>query len=131
MEYMSKNLLIIDDGDNIAPLVEEIARQYQLELRVTTAVTGADGLHHAHTYKPDVILLDVMLPDIDGFAVCRLLKQNPATKDIRILMISGIMNEPEDRARGLESGADDYIFKPFKVADFVASLRQLMKAKRE
>jgi len=128
---MKHVLLIIDDDEKIAQLVEAIARQYQIDLQIVSADSGAKGIWLARVARPDLVLLDVKLPDIDGMELCRLLRQHPATKDLRILLMSGMMTGPEDRLRGLQSGANDYIFKPFCIDALVASLQMHTQPKQK
>jgi len=124
---MKKVLLVIDDGENIEMLVGRITEQYLPDLRVISAKNGTEGLAKARTEHPDMILLDVKLPDIEGYEVCRQLRADPQTKNMGILMLSGVAREPEDVVEGMDCGADDYIFKPFVVPDLVARLHKLMK----
>jgi DNA-binding response OmpR family regulator len=126
---MKQALLVIDDGENIEMLLGRIAEQYLPDLRIISAKNGTEGLEKARTEHPDMILLDVKLPDIEGFDVCRLLRADPQTKDIKIMLISGVAREPGDVVEGMESGADDYIFKPFVVPDMVQRLQKLMRGK--
>ena len=87
-----------------------------------------DGLRLAA--QSDVVLLDIRLPDVDGFEVCRRLKANPATASIPILHLSGIHRDVEDRVRGLETGADAYLSRPVEAAELVATLRALLRLSR-
>lgn len=105
-------ILVVDDEENIRKLVK-----YNLILdgfEVVLAVDGKDGLDKAISEKPDLILLDIMMPEIDGLEVCSRLKKNPETRDIPIFMLSakGQMQDLED---AYEMGADNYITKPFDV----------------
>jgi two-component system alkaline phosphatase synthesis response regulator PhoP len=105
-------ILVVDDEENIRKLVK-----YNLILdgfEVVLAVDGKDGLEKAVSEKPDLILLDIMMPEIDGLEVCSRLKKNPDTRDIPIFMLSakGQMQDLED---AYEIGADNYITKPFDV----------------
>lgn len=79
---------------------------------VITATDGEEALAKAQREKPDLIILDVMMPRLDGYETCRRLKSDPGTKDIPVLLLTA-RGRDEDRQRGIESGADDYITKPF------------------
>lgn len=105
-------ILVVDDEENIRKLVN-----YNLVLdgfEVIMAIDGKEGLEKAINEKPDLILLDIMMPEIDGLEVCSRLKKNPETRDIPIFMLSakGQMKDLED---AFDVGADNYITKPFDV----------------
>src|SRR5690606_28355776 len=103
-------VLIVEDE----PDLWELLRYSLLRegYRVATADTGEEGLRLARAQRPDLILLDLMLPAMDGLEVCRTLKSRPATVNIPIIMLTA-RGEESDVVRGLEIGADDYIPKPF------------------
>ncbi|MEI9987137.1 MAG: response regulator [Aliidongia sp.] len=84
----------------------------QDEARVLFATSGGDALASARSQEPDLILLDVMMPDMDGYEVCRALKADPATRDVPVIFVTGLADST-DETRGLEVGAIDYITKPF------------------
>jgi two-component system alkaline phosphatase synthesis response regulator PhoP len=103
-------ILIVEDEANIRQLV-----RYNLEkagFQVMEAVDGAQGLQSAQREKPDLVLLDLMLPELDGLEVCRSLKGNPTTAALPIIMLTAKAEEV-DKIIGLELGADDYMTKPF------------------
>lgn len=114
-------ILVVDDEPNIA----ELARLY-LEregYRVESAATGSDALAKVSTVKPALVVLDLMLPDIDGFEVCR---QVRGTSDIPILMLTA-RKEDIDKIVGLELGADDYLTKPFNPRELVARVKAILR----
>jgi len=118
---MSKGkILIVDDlPANIKVLSELLRPDYE----VSAAIRGAEGLELAGRYpQPDLILLDIMMPEMDGYAVCRKLKDNPATRDIPVLFVTA-MDEVEDEAFGLSLGAVDYITKPISPPIVLARVR--------
>jgi putative two-component system response regulator len=101
-------LLIVDDEPiNIQILSSILGDDYTLN----AATNGRKALELARSQLPDLILLDMMMPDIDGLEVCKTLKSEPATQDIPIIFVTG-MSDPENEERGLEAGAVDYISKP-------------------
>ena len=126
---MKQVLLVIDDGENIETLFKRITEQYFPNLHMISSKNGTDGLEMVRVAHPDMILLDVNLPDVNGFELCRKLRADPQTKDIRILMLSGVARESADIAKGLESGADGFIVKPFVISDLVKQLQKLMPRK--
>lgn len=105
-----QSILIIDDD----PLIRRIVTRTldTKGYRVMEARSGAEGLEAAFQDPPDLILLDLMMPGLDGFAVCAALRQNPATTNIPILMLTAL-DQTDSKVRGLQTGADDYITKPF------------------
>ena len=120
-------LLIIDDGpENLLVLGELLRPQY----RVLAATSGQDGLRVAGSQpKPDLILLDVMMPGMDGYAVLARLRDNPATRDIPVVFVTAL-DSPQDEERGLQLGAADYIPKPIQPAVVMARVRTQLEAKQ-
>jgi len=122
-------ILVVDDEKNILELVRFNLERAGYQVLVT--LDGASALELARKEIPDLILLDVMLPEIDGFEVCRELRMDPATKEIPIVMLSARADE-FDRVLGLEIGADDYITKPFSPRELIARVRaRLRRVSRE
>lgn len=121
-------ILVVDDEQNILELI-----RYNLEkdgYGVLTASDGNKALDLAQKEKPDLILLDVMLPSLDGLAACRALRQNEATRKIPIIMISA-RGEELDKVLGLEMGADDYVTKPFSNRELLARIKARLRSKKE
>jgi len=119
-----ERVLIIEDEEDILAMVH-----YNLSragFAVDSATTGEQGLERAREGRPDLILLDLMLPGIDGIEVCRRLKAKPATARIPILMLTA-KGEEEDVVRGLETGADDYLTKPFSTKVLLARARAVLR----
>ncbi len=119
---MERRVVIIEDERDVARLLE--FNLGSAGFQVTSAGTGADGLAAVHKHKPDVVLLDLMLPDQSGYDVCKALRADPATADLGILMLTA-KGEAEDRILGLEVGADDYVVKPFVVREVVLRVTAL------
>ena len=121
-------ILIIEDEKNILELVK-----YNLEeagFRVFTAVRGDTGLDQARKQKPDLIILDLMLPEIDGFEICKTLKQNEKTARVPIIMLTA-KGQEADKIVGLELGADDYVTKPFSPRELLARVRAVLRRIKE
>ncbi|UFP96751.1 response regulator transcription factor [Gloeobacter morelensis] len=115
-------ILIAEDDERIAiPLAEDLTHQHYL---VDVAADGKAAWHYASTYHYDVLLLDVMLPEIDGFALCRQLRE--AGYEQPILMLTAL-DRTTDRVAGLDSGADDYLVKPFSLEELGARVRALLR----
>ena len=123
---MSKRLLIVDDEKD---LVETVAfRLKALGYEVIAAYDGQQGLDMARKENPDLIILDLMLPKIDGYKVCRMLKFDEKFKKIPIIMFSARAQE-NDKKMGMEVGADAYITKPFEPSALLAKIQELIGKK--
>lgn len=118
---MAPVILVVEDDRAIAELVKFTLEQEGYLVEV--AVDGEEALRKARQSRPAVVVLDLMLPRRDGLSVCKLLKQE---SQVSVLMISA-RNKPEDRVRGLETGADDYLSKPFSVKELAARVRALLR----
>lgn len=107
--------------------IELLSYNLQAEgFQIRQARDGEEGLLQVSEDLPDLILLDWMLPEVSGIEVCRQLKKSPETKDVPIIMLTA-KGEEGDRVRGLNTGADDYIVKPFSVAEVIARIRALLR----
>ena len=118
------NVLVVEDEENILE-----ALRYSLEREgyaVHTAVDGEEGLNLARQHSPDLIILDVMLPKMDGFELCRILRSET---DVPIIMLTA-RGEEIDRIVGLEMGADDYVTKPFSTREFMVRIRNMLRRSR-
>lgn len=114
---MKKILVIDDDRQNLELLEEMLQGHYQAVL----AAGGKDGLLAAVRERPDLILLDINMPDLNGFEVCKRLREQPATRAIPVVMLTTEASL-DNRVQGLELGADDYITKPFHIRDLLARI---------
>jgi len=120
-------VLIVEDEPHIRDLV---ALHLRLEgLTIVAVGDGNEGLRHARADPFDVIVLDLMLPGLDGVTVCRAIRREPLNGDVPILMLTA-RREESDKVLGLESGADDYLTKPFGVRELVARVRALLRRPR-
>jgi DNA-binding response OmpR family regulator len=126
-EKTSGRVLVVEDDPHIRELV---LLHLGLEgLDTAATADGADGLVKARNGSFDLIVLDVMLPGLDGITVCRAIRREPHLKDVPILMLTA-RREESDKVNGLESGADDYLTKPFGIREFVARVRALLRRRR-
>ena len=119
---MERRVVIIEDERDVARLLEFNLRG--AGYTVTCAGTGGEGLAAIRTSAPDVVILDLMLPDQSGYDVCKAVRADAALADIGVLMLTA-KGEPEDRILGLEVGADDYVVKPFVVREVVLRVSAL------
>jgi CheY-like chemotaxis protein len=124
---MTDHTLILNVDDNPGALHAKTRLLMNAGFRVEEATDGADALAMVAELMPDLVLLDVKLPDINGREVCRRIKTDPATADIFVLQVSAALISPEDKKRGLHSGADQYVTAPFEPSDLVANVRALLR----
>ncbi len=121
---MNRTILIIEDETDILTLLKHYLRQEHFE--VVAAQNGFDGLAQAKALHPDLILLDLMLPGLDGLSVNRSLKKDPLTSGIPVVILTAKADET-DRIIGLELGADDYIVKPFNPKELLARIKAILR----
>ena len=124
----SKKILVVDDEPDLVELVS-----YNLKkegFKVSTAPDGEEGLEKARKGAFDLIILDLMLPGIQGVELCRMLRNNPKTESLPIIMLTA-KGEVSDKIRGLETGADDYMTKPFSPKELIARVKALLRRSGE
>jgi two-component system, cell cycle response regulator len=123
---MTARILVVDDiPANVKLLEARLTAEY---FDVSTAMSGAEALALCERAQCDIVLLDVMMPEMDGFEVCRRLKANPVTHHIPVVMVTAL-DQPSDRVRGLEAGADDFLTKPVSDIALLARVRSLVRLK--
>ncbi|OGF24512.1 hypothetical protein A3H66_01135 [Candidatus Falkowbacteria bacterium RIFCSPLOWO2_02_FULL_45_21] len=118
-----QKILVVDDEKDLSALVSLHMKMAGFE--VLTANNGEKALDLSREEKPDLIILDLMLPKIDGWQVCEQLRQNAATKDIPVIMLTA-RTQIEDKLKGFEAGADDYVTKPFSPRELVARVKRVL-----
>jgi two-component system alkaline phosphatase synthesis response regulator PhoP len=119
-------VLIVDDNPQNVELL--LAFLESLPVKLTTAVDGIDALEKVKEHSPDLILLDIMMPRMSGFQVCRKLKSDPATKDIQILMVTAL-NELGDIEQASECGTDDFVSKPVNKHELLTRVKSLLRVR--
>lgn len=120
---MSAKILTVDDEPDVLELIRFHLSKAGFE--VVQAATGRQALEMIHEEKPDLVLLDLMLPDIDGFGVCELLRRNPDTASLPIIIVSA-WGTPDSQSLGLDLGALDYVTKPFSPRVLVNRIQALL-----
>lgn len=126
IEGGKKRVLIVDDDQAVNDLLLDVLSR-EANLEVQTAMTGYEAGLLTESFKPHLMILDYMLPDINGNVVCERIKGRESTRDTRIIFISGVVDEREVRGL-LEAGADDFIRKPFDIDALVDRINELLEA---
>ena len=121
---MSHRILLIDDEDDILEFIRYNLTKAGYE--VYTARNGAEGLQQAAAHRPHLILLDMMMPVMDGIETCRALRRDPALKETMVVFLSAL-GEEEQQLAGFGAGADDYITKPFNILEVKARVKALLR----
>ncbi|MBC8445458.1 MAG: response regulator [Rhodospirillaceae bacterium] len=124
---MAYSVLVAEDEPNIVLSLQFIMKKAGLNVRV--AENGAQAVREIEIEKPDVVLLDIMLPKQDGFSVCETIKSNAEWADIKVIMLTA-KSRDEDRQRAMDLGADDYITKPFSTRELVDRVLELVNEDR-
>jgi DNA-binding response OmpR family regulator len=120
-------VLIADDNPQGAELLEAYLSSTDYELRITG--DGEQTMNLVRSWQPDLILLDVMMPRISGFEVCRRLRTDDATRDMAVLMVTAL-DQPSDVERAVEAGTDDFLSKPINKTELLLRVRSLLRCRR-
>jgi DNA-binding response OmpR family regulator len=123
---MPKKVLIVDDEPGIIVALQFLMEQNGYETLV--AFSGEEAMEAVVRHHPDLILLDIMLPVVDGFEVCQRVRENPDWKDIRIILVTALGSEV-NVTKGLDLGADAYVTKPFANVELVAKVKELLECR--
>jgi DNA-binding response OmpR family regulator len=118
------NILVIEDDDIVARTIERSLRGE--EFRVDIASSGVEGLKAARRNRPELIILDVIMPGMDGFAVCREIRADPVLTNISVLFLTAKIKD-EDKITGFNAGADDYLCKPFNIDELILRVRAILR----
>ena len=121
------SVLIVDDSQSNCRLIEALIAPDGHAVR--TAGDGAEALRLVRAEPPDLVLMDVMMPHLDGFEACRMIKQDPRTRFIPVVLVTAL-DDTASRIRGIEAGADDFVSKPFSAPELRARVRSLLRIKR-
>jgi DNA-binding response OmpR family regulator len=125
---MPKEILIVDDEPDVVVPIQFLMEQQGYFVMV--AERGEDALDLIYQYKPDLVILDILLPGIDGYEVCEIIRLDPSCRDVKIIFLTAKDREV-DIAKGLSLGADAYITKPFSNTELVAKVKELLEETNE
>ena len=118
-----KSIVLVEDNENVAQLIEyKLKKEPYDVLRAMDGIQGLEAIRGAH---PDLVILDVMLPKLDGFEVLRELRSEPSTRETPVLMLTALSQE-QDVAKGFQLGADDYMVKPFRPSELLLRVTKLL-----
>lgn len=121
---MAYKILVVDDEPHIVMMLEARLRKNGFE--VLTAASGSEAMAQVKKDRPDLILLDVMMPAVSGLEVCRTLKENPATKAIPVILLTAKSTE-RDQTLGISAGADAYVTKPYTPEELLGQIKELLE----
>jgi len=122
----SCEILIVDDNPQNAELLQVYLETLECEIRI--AVDGVDALENINASSPDIVLLDIMMPRMSGFEVCRWIKDNPETRDIPVVIVTALY-EMGDVEKGIDSGADDFLSKPVNKLELLTRVKSLLRVR--
>jgi pilus assembly protein CpaE len=117
---MTNTILIVEDEVMTLKLIKMVLQREGYH--VVTATNGSEGLRKAEEIRPNLMILDIVLPGMDGFQVCQYLRKNPETAKTPVIMFSGL-DRPADQRHGFEAGGDDYVTKPVRMAELIEKVR--------
>src|SRR4029077_7571327 len=123
---MADRILVIDDDAGMRESLTDLLSLEEFDCEV--AENGKKGVAMFQLHKPQLVVLDLQLPDMSGYQLCQLFKKDPSLRRVPVVMISGRFTEPQDRIQGYELGADDYFAKPFDPVLFVARIKNLLRS---
>ena len=124
---MTGKILAVDDTPNSLRLLTDILKEEGYEVR--SAISGELALHAAASHPPDLVLLDIRMPEMDGYEVCRRLKADPATLDVPVIFVSAV-SETDEKVKGFEMGAVDFVTKPYQRDELMARVRTHLELNR-
>ena len=119
-----REVLVVEDSLTQRQIISDLLQN--IGLKVTIARDGVEALEHLEKFSPDLIVLDIVMPRMNGYEVCRRLKSDPKTKDVPVILCSS-KGEQFDRYWGMKQGADAYVVKPFQPRELLATIRNLLR----
>ena len=130
MDYKNIKILMVDDVQDNLITLSALIRETFSSAKIFSALNGQEGIEIAKKEDPDMILLDILMPGMDGYKVCKILKKEPLTKDIPVVFVTALRNDPDNKVKALEVGADAFISKPIDEIELVAQIRAMAKIKK-
>ena len=124
---MATRILVVDDEQDMVDLLTYSLKERGYE--VVSARNGLEAVHKARSFQPDCVLLDLMLDGMDGFTVCEILRHQPSTVNLPVIMVTALVGEMP-RLNGFDSGADDFITKPFNVEALMQRMEKVLEKRR-
>lgn len=121
---MAETILVVDDSDAVRSLMADLL--LATGFKVATACDGQQALDELGRCRPNLVLLDIEMPRLNGYEVCRRIKSDQETRTVPVMLVSGLSTS-EDRMRGIEAGADDFMNKPFVVSELLARIGSLLR----
>ena len=125
---MTSTILVVEDEITTLKLIKWVLQREGYH--VVTATNGSEGLRKAREHQPDLLLLDIVMPGMDGFQVCQYIRRDPATAKMPVIVFSSL-NRPADQRQAFEAGGDDYITKPVAIAELLDKVRAALYFKVE
>lgn len=129
VELRSTKILVVEDNKDVSLMICDILK-YHIGCEVMKAYNGEECLNSVKEKAPDVILLDIHMPEMDGFQVCKILKEDEQTKHIPIIFLTASVNDIKSRIKGLELGADDYLVQPIDNLELITRVKVMLRIKR-
>lgn len=127
-ELKAKRILVVDDEADVTELVAYHLKAKGFEVETLNNPNGSIGL--ARTFQPDLVILDVMMPDLNGIQICRMLRADPPLRHVPVIFLTAKAEE-NDRIQGLEIGADDYVSKPFSIKELILRIQSILRRSTE
>jgi len=125
---MAVNILVVEDDEIVSKTIERVLRGE--EFKVSVAKSGVEGLQAARRHVPDLVVLDVIMPGMDGYTVCREMRADPLLTEVPILFLTAKIKD-EDKIVGFKAGADDYLGKPFNIDELLLRIRAILRRARK
>ena len=125
---MAVNILVVEDDEIVSKTIERVLRGE--DFKVSVAKSGVEGLQAAHRHLPDLVVLDLIMPGMDGYTVCREMRADPLLAEVPILFLTAKIKD-EDKIVGFKAGADDYLGKPFNIDELLLRIRAILRRVRK